>query len=156
MVGHVCSFIVLDDLDNSPFVCSRAKKIKCIVSAELSGEANKCDACSQASALCQFSDRDRYHAERGVSMPENSTIPPSPTVVNSHDSHVHKRNKRRRSSPLAPSTSTFDPTPDGNTHAAKSSTSRGLLESEGSDSLTRPHASGSLKRIIVPFFRFVF
>ncbi|KAF8335379.1 fungal-specific transcription factor domain-containing protein [Cantharellus anzutake] len=129
---------------------SRAKKIKCVTSSE-TGESPKCDACALAATPCLFSDRDRYHAERGVSMSEKPRLAVGASSAGVEDLEPTRRRKRQHSSPLT------IPQPNGPGGFGFGSTTSHAHNEVQSETYSPPHpvsGRGALRRITVPFFRY--
>ena len=149
------SHVTCEAINSPVFGPSRSKKIKCVmVAGAASGPGAKCDACTQAATVCLFSDRDRYHAERGVSVSENARTIDPPNAPSAPDPDAARRRKRRPSNPHTQKPESLQP--GGLDHGYSLNIAANDIRNSGqveSNDLPVACDRGVLKRIVVPFFR---
>lgn len=169
----------------SPFILlhpghhSRLKKIKCIRTAQLDSEV-PCEACKVSNTDCSYGDRDRYQNERGLSFA--STIPPQPPTpvapVPSRTTPTEEPGRKRKasiiSSPEEQHETLGDTRRNSNAERRPSiltshNSSQATISANGDGSrrsvispiqttaapASEPVPDPALKRITVPFFRYV-
>ncbi|KAF8321342.1 hypothetical protein DL93DRAFT_2073204 [Clavulina sp. PMI_390] len=154
----------------------RTKKIKCTLSTNPESPATICEACVQSGTPCEYSDRDRYHAERGVSLSDHGASAPAPPATAPNPSMSLNGAKRRRlssatsssdglstRSPLDPVAgpsdlaSTTPPPYDVPTSSIENSTiskNYAPVPTPSTIGISPTTSTGPLQRIIVPFFRY--
>lgn len=131
----------------------------------------------QGATPCEYSDRDRYHAERGVSLSDNfttSTPTPQPSLMIDPLLEPSKPKRRRLSSSATSSDGPRPQSPSDSRNGGYNSIlqtpssyeSNTMVDEIGGGGVTSQNLSGTspssivngppagpLKRILVPFFR---
>ena len=140
---------------------SRVKKIKCLRSQT----SRKCEACRTSKTACLYEDRDRYQAERGMSYSsftqiDSPTTPGSVNLENSPGFHLKRKHSTDSMSRASTSGSSASVLATESTCSDNSPVSTSLPQifrpaQDLPRSSSAIQGAGDLKRITVPFFRFV-